>query len=230
MKVNSEVLQTAEKPGASGESLAHRELKRLAVEWARARRLMLCGSEVRLPRSNYRADVAAATPRQLSGNAVTAVFECKASRSDFLRDSADERATVATVQSLSERLHALNQLIGTHRPDLRLGEELFPEFDCIDLRGSRHDTHRAVTKALAAAQNALYEGTKFSKLTRWRAATFLYLVVDHATLVHGHEVPAGWGLLIREGEQLHCVIAPVRQETKLEERIALLERIASRAR
>ena len=214
----------------SGESLAHRELKRLAIEWARARRLMLCGTEVRLPRSGYRADVAAATPRQLAPNAVTAVFECKASRSDFLRDSADESTAAANARALAERLHALNTLIGEHRPDLRLGEELFPEYDCIDLRGSRHDTHRAVTRALAAAQTALYEGTKFSKLARWRAATFLYLVADSTTIVHGHEVPAGWGLLLREGEQLHCVIAPIRQETKQSERIALLERIAARAK
>jgi hypothetical protein len=214
----------------AGESLAHRELKRLALAWARTHRLMLGGSEVRLPRSNYRADVAAATPRQLSPNAVTAVFECKVSRADFLRDSADESTTAARVKALTERLHFLNQLIGSHRPDLRHGEELFPEYDCIDLRGSRHDTHRSVTKQLAAAQNALYEGTKFSRLTRWRAATFLYLVVDSSTIVYGHEVPAGWGLLLREGEQLHCVIQPVRQTTKLEERIALLERIAARAK
>ena len=66
-----------------GEGRAHRELKQLAVAWARANRLTLTGTEVRLPRSAYRADVAAATSRQLGPNAVTAVFECKASRARF---------------------------------------------------------------------------------------------------------------------------------------------------
>ena len=68
------------------ESAAHRELKRLAWDWACARRMILGATEVRLPRANYRADVVTATPRILATNAVTAVFECKVSRADFLRD------------------------------------------------------------------------------------------------------------------------------------------------
>lgn len=213
-----------------GESRAHRELKQLAVGWARANRLSLTGTEVRLPRSAYRADVAAATPRQLGPQAVTAVFECKASRLDFLRDAAVEVATQEKVRALAERLDALNRLIGVHRPDLRRGEELFPEFDCIDLRGNRHATHAAVTKALRVAQVALYEGTKFAKLARWRSANFLYLVMESADLASAHEIPAGWGLLVRRGEDLHCVRPPLRHEVRVEDRIALLERLAARAR
>ena len=205
-------------------------MKLLAVGWARANRLSLTGTEVRLPRSAYRADVAAATPRQLGPQAVTAVFECKASRLDFLRDAAVEAATQEKVRALTERLDALNRLIGVHRPDLRRGEELFPEFDCIDLRGNRHATHAAVTKALRAAQVALYEGTKFAKLARWRSANFLYLVMESADLASAHEIPAGWGLLVRRGEDLRCVRPPLRHDVRVEDRIALLERLAARAR
>ena len=211
-----------------GESRAHRELKQLTVAWARANRLSL--TEVRLPRSAYRADVAAATPRQLGSQAVTAVFECKASRADFLRDAAPETATREKILTLTARLDALNHLIGTHRPDLRRGEELFPEFECIDLRGSRHATHKALSKELHAAQVALYEGTKFAKLARWRSASFLYLVVESADLAATHEIPAGWGCLVRRDDQLHCLRPPLRHEVSLAARIALLERLASRAR
>ena len=214
----------------AGESRTHRELKQLAVAWARANRLSLAGTEVRLPRSSYRADVAAATPRQLGSQAVTAVFECKASRTDFLRDAAAESATREKILALSARLDALNQLIGVHRPDLRRGEELFPEFECIDLRGSRHATHTAVRRELHAAQVALYEGTKFAKLARWRSANFLYLVVESADLAAAHEIPAGWGCLVRRDATLACVRPPVRHEVSLAARIALLERLASRAR
>ena len=213
-----------------GESQSHRELKLLTIAWARANRLSLTGTEVRLPRSAYRADVAAATPRQLGPQAVTAVFECKASRLDFLRDAAAEKATEEKVRALTERLDALNRLIGGHRPDLRRGEELFAEFDCIDLRGSRHATHTTVSRALRAAQTALYAGTKFAKLARWRSANFLYLVVASADLAHAHEIPAGWGLLVRRGEALDCVRPPLRHEVRVEDRIALLERLAARAR
>ena len=121
-----------------GESAAHRELKRLALAWARAHRFMLAATEVRLPRSGYRADVAAATPRVLAENACTAVFECKASRADFLRDSSREAGAAELLVRMSERLMALRALIGGHRPDLRRREELFPEWDAVDLRGLRH--------------------------------------------------------------------------------------------
>ena len=223
-------MSAPDKNAASGESLAHRELKQLAIAWARAHRLSLTGTEVHLPRSSYRADVVAATPRQLTDHAATAVFECKASRADFLRDAAAEAGTREKVLALTARLDALNRLIGVHRPDLRRGEELFPEFDCIDLRGSRHATHTALRRKLHAAQVALYEGTKFAKLARWRAASFLYLVVDSADLAGAHEIPAGWGWLVRRGDSLHCLRPPVRHEVGIAARIALLERLAAQAR
>jgi hypothetical protein len=217
----------APKPvSAGGETAAHRELKRLALEWARARRLMLAATEVRLPRSGYRADVVAATPRALSANAFTAVFECKVSRADFLRDSAREAGAAEMLVRMSERLMALRALIGGHRPDLRRGEELFPEFDAVDLRGLRHETHERLQAEFQTAQRKLHEGTKFARLARWRAASLLYLVTEEG-LCAPHEVPDGWGLLVRRGDALELVIRPCRRDTTPAERVAVIERIAA---
>ncbi|HEY0947825.1 MAG TPA: hypothetical protein VGD81_21255 [Opitutaceae bacterium] len=215
-------------PRASGESVAHRELKRLAADWARSQRLVLCGAEVRLPRCGYRADVAAATPRVLSEAACTAVFECKVSRADFRRDAAGEAATLAEVAELRVRLLALREAIGAHRPDLRRGEELFPQFDAIDLRGVRHATHARLTRQLRAAETRLFEGTKFAKLARWRAATLLYLVAE-PDVVAWADVPDGWGLLERAGDALVLRRKPCLNETTPAERVAFVERIAAKA-
>lgn len=213
--------------GASrSESTAHRELKRLAMAWARAQRLRLAAPEVRLPRSGYRADVAAATPRVLAENARTAVFECKVSRSDLLADNARETGAADHIRMLSERLTALRRLIANHRPDLRHHDELFPEFEAFDLRGLRHETHDRLATELRAAQNKLQAGTKFARLARWRAASLLYLVLE-PDLVEPHEVPEGWGWLERRGEELVLVTPPCLQETTAAERVALLERIAA---
>jgi len=208
------------------ESAAHRELKRLALEWAAAHRMMLGATEVRLPRANYRADVVTATPRVLSSNAFTAVFECKVSRADFLRDSAPEIGAAETITGLTERLAALRLLIGGHRPDLRRGEELFPEFDAVDLRGLRHDTHDALETELRVAQRKFHEGTKFAKLCRWRAASLLYIVAEEG-LFAPFELPVGWGLLVKRGAGLELVTKPCLRDTTKEERVALVERIAS---
>jgi hypothetical protein len=212
--------------GTAGESAAHRELKRLALTWAAARRLRLAAAEVRLPRSNYRADVAAATPRSLTANAFTAVFECKASRADFLTDSARETGAREAIAGLRERLAALRELIAGHRPDVRRGEELFAEFDAYDLRGLKHETHERLSAELRVAEHKLLEGTKFARLFRWRAASLLYLVTEDAVL-DPHELPDGWGWLVRRGEELELRARPCLRETTPAERVALVERIAA---
>jgi hypothetical protein len=191
--------------------------------------MLLAASEVRVPRSPYRADVAAATPRITSSNAVTAIFECKVSRQDFRRDSEPEAAAREQVRALATRLAELRRLIASHRPDLRRGEELFPEWDCIDLRGLRHDTHDTLVAALRVARARFEECTKFARLARWRAATFHYLVAEEG-LFEAWELPDGWGLLVRRGEALELCHPPLRHETTAEERVAFMERIAARAR
>lgn len=208
------------------ESAAHRRLKALALEWARTRRLVLAATEVRLPRCTYRADVAAATPRVLTDAACTAVFECKASRADILRDSSPETGAAAEIAALAGRLRELRTLIAGHRPDLRRGEELFAEFDAYDLRGLRHDTHDRLEADLRVAQRKLHERTKFARLGRWRPASLLYVVAKEG-VVEPHEVPDGWGLLVRREESLELALKPCLNPTTPAERVALLERIAA---
>ncbi|MDQ5977518.1 MAG: hypothetical protein QG602_490 [Verrucomicrobiota bacterium] len=219
---------TANSPSSGGESAAHRNLKRLALAWARARRLVLAATEVRLPRANYRADVVAATPRSLSEGAFTVVFECKASRSDFLRDSAAETGAEEHIAALAGRLAELRALIAGHRPDLRRGEELFAEFDAYDLRGLRHDPHDRIEAELRAAQRKLHDGTKFAKLSRWRAASLLYVVTEEGILT-SPDVPDGWGWLVKRGDALALMAKPCLNPTTPEQRVALVERIAARA-
>ena len=156
----------------------------------------------------------------------TAVFECKASRADFLRDSAPEAGAAELLVRLSERLMALRALIGGHRPDLRQREELFPEWDAVDLRGLRHETHDRLQAEYQAAQRKLHEGTKFAKLARWRAANLLYVVAEPG-LFQPHELPDGWGLLERRGAGLELAVKPCLWATTAEERVALVERIAA---
>ncbi|HKB91843.1 MAG TPA: hypothetical protein VKC60_15105 [Opitutaceae bacterium] len=211
---------------SKAESAAHGRLKQLAIAWAQGHRLGLWGSEVRLPRSSYRADIAAATPSVVSAGAFTAVFECKAYRSDYLRDAAPESATAMEIAELTERLNSLRELIGAHRPDLRRGEELFAAFDCVDLRGLRHETHERITQQLRVAQNKLFNGTKFSKMQRWRSASLLYAVCE-PEILQSWELPDGWGLLVRNGDALELKVKPLLNETTPQERIALLERIAA---
>ncbi len=220
---------------SSGETEQHRRLKTLALTWARASGLALAACEVRVPKSGYRADVAASestfAARRRDGKTATprtAVFECKQARADLLKDARREDEARRQVAELSARLVTLESLIGSHRPDLRRGESLFPEFDAWDFSGLEHATHRQVIADLAKWQERLTAGTKFAKLLRWRAADYFYLVSEEGIFAEA-EVPAGWGLLVRRGDALELARKPVWTEPAAEARATLLENIAGAA-
>ena len=215
-------------PMRRGETEQHRQLKELAVSWARANGFAIAAAEVRVPQSGYRADVVACSR---GAGRRTAIFECKQARADLLKDARREDEARAKVAELGERLKKLEELIGGHRPDLRRGDELFSEFAAWDFSGLEHGTHRKVVADLAMWQERLAGGTKFAKLWRWRAADFFYLVSEAGIFAEA-EVPAGWGLLVRvrgaggAGDELTLVRRPVWAEASAEQRLALLENIA----
>ena len=228
---------------AMNETESHRNLKRLALIWAHEHGYSICGVEIRLPHSNYRADVAAyrSESRKLpvsgAGRASTrlvrqpvmgptAIFECKQARSDFLKDSRSASETARRLKALDERRRTLERLLGMHHPSLRKGETLFPECDAIDLTKHEHKTYRRVLREITILQTRLYGKTKFDKVTRYHCANLCYLVVEDGIL-EGHEVPPYWGLLVRNDDSVVLARAPVWHDVPEPIRLALLQRIAA---
>lgn len=218
---------------ARGESAEHRKLKALALAWVRANGWAIAAPEVRVPHSGFRADVAAYAPRrgqpQKGGDPLagtrTAILECKQARSDLLKDSHPEAATRDRLAELQERRAKLEELLAVHRPDLRRGESLFPEFDAWDFSGLEHRTYRDVLAELATMQTRMLQGTKFAKMFRYRCADVLYLVAEDGIFAAA-EIPAGWGLLVRRGEALELARPPVALDSSPAQRLALLESLA----
>ena len=208
-----------------GETEAHRGLKRLAFEWARNAGLPVIGCEVRVPKSPYRADVAAVSRHPMKADGVVALFECKQCRADFLKDQADEPSTRRTAADIAARLQSLRSLLASHRPDLRRGESLFAEFDSYDLDGLRHDTLHGLERELEVLQRKLISGVKFSRLHKYHGADLFYLVTEPG-IVEPHEVPVGWGWLLREGDGLILAQPPIRHTTSAKTRLFWLENIA----
>lgn len=210
----------------SGETETHRRLKTLALAWAQANGFTIAAAEVRVPRSGYRADVAACGR---GANARTAVFECKQARADLLKDAHAEAATHARLAELLQRRRSLEEMLRVHRPDLRRGEAFWPDYDAWDFSSLEHHAYRGVLNELETLQRRVLRGTKFSRMFRYRCADFLYLVVEENIFAEA-EIPAGWGLLVRharaEGEALSLARAPSDLGAAPAQRIALLESIA----
>jgi hypothetical protein len=206
----------------SAETEAHARLKALTLAWAQGNGFPICGVEVRVPKSGYRADVAA-LGRGTTARA--AVFECKQARADLLKDAHAEAATRARLAELVERRRSLEEMLAVHRPDLRRGEALWPEYDAWDFSSLEHRSYRGLLDELETVQRRVLRGTKFSKMYRYRSADFLYLVVEDGIFAEA-EIPAGWGLLVREGDRLRLARVPVTLDAAPEQRGALLEMIA----
>lgn len=206
----------------AGESASHVRLKALALAWAQANGFAICGVEVRVPRSGYRADVAAIGR---GPTARAALFECKQARADLLKDAHAEADTRARLEEMTQRRRALEAILAVHRPDLRRGEALWPEYDTWDFSALEHRTYREVLAEIETLQRRVLRGTKFSKLFRYRCADFLYLVVEDGIFAEA-EIPAGWGLLVRSGDAVRLARPPVPLDALPTQRSALLEMIA----
>lgn len=206
----------------SSETPQHLRLKTLTLAWAQANGFAICGLEVRVPQSGYRADVAACGR---GGAARTAVFECKQARADLLKDAHAEAATRAVLEELTGRRRKLEELLAVHRPDLRRGEALWPEYDAWDFSSLEHRAYRDVLTEIETVQRRVLRGTKFAKMFRYRCADFLYLVVEDNIFAEA-EIPAGWGLLIRAGDALRLARPPASLDAADTQRRALLESIA----
>jgi hypothetical protein len=105
---------------------------------------------------------------------------------------------------ICERRQFLETRLRAHYPNLRNGDSLFPEFDSQNFTAIGHRGYMRLLHELGALQNRLYDCTKFDKLIRYRCANLFFLVLPELILAR----------------------RPVWHETREEDRIRLLHRIA----
>ena len=221
-----------------GETLRHRALKELAAQWAFAEGLSLVAPEVSFPHRRLRVDVAACAPARkvpsrkpvahLASVLKTAVvFECKQDRADLTRDNRRRLLLSERLRTLEARRLRLESLLHVHLPHLANGDALFPEFDSYRLREHHHEGYQKLIRDIRVTRRGVLDGTKFDRLFTYGVANLHYLVAEDK-IIRTHEVPTGWGLLIRRESTLELVTKPVWQEIGLEEQLVFLQRLAAR--
>lgn len=210
----------------------HLTLKRLALGWAQLQGFRIAASEVSMPTlGGCRLDAAAYRPERGPGSrsvrklGPTAVFECKQSRADFLKDSRSLERIAARLEKLYERRRTYEESMKLYYPSLRNGETLFPEFDSYRFEASGYEPYEKLLSEIATLSARLHAQTKFDRLLRWKAAN-LHFVVAETGVAKPHELPAGWGLLIRREKNLELEVPATWQDAPEEHRWALLQRIA----
>jgi hypothetical protein len=221
-----------------GETTRHLDLKCLAMSWAAQEGLSFVAPEVSFPHRRFRVDVAACAPARKipsrkpvdSISAVlkaAVVFECKQGRGDLIRDNKRRALLGERLKALKARRVRLEALLHLHLPHLANGESLFPEFDSYRLREYNHSGYKKLLRQICISQRGVFGGTKFDRLLSYRVANLHYLVTEEQ-LMEQHEIPLGWGLLIRREERLELVSKPIWQAIDVEEQLIFLQRIAAR--
>ncbi len=219
----------------SGETASHKRLKALALSWAREKGYVLAAPEVSFPHRRFRFDVAACVPARRAPAKKPApitsilkaavVFECKQGRGDLLKDNKRREESKARLKELLVRKTKLERLLSAHLPHLAKGESLFPEFDSYRFEDHEHEGYRSTVRSICQLQSALVGSVKFDKMREYRVANLHYLVVEPG-LVRDDEVPVGWGVLERSGEELAIRQNPGWHEIGVEEQLVFLQRVA----
>ena len=221
-----------------GETPRHFGLKALAAEWAIAQGMSFVAPEVSFPHRRFRVDVAACAPTQKvpSRKPVThlssvlkaaVVFECKQVRGDLIRDNKRRSLLSERLKTLEARRRHLETLLHVHLPHLANGEALFPEFDSYRLREHSHAGYQKLLREIRVAKRGVLDGTKFDRLLSYRVANLHYLVAEEK-LIETHEVPTGWGLLLRRGDRLELLVEPLWQTIGVEEQVIFLQRMTAK--
>ena len=156
---------------------------------------------------------------------LTAIFECKASRPDYLRDCRSVCAITERLAALAARKARHEETLKIHYPSIRNGDSLFAEYETLNFERPGYEVYQRVLDDMRRLAARLHSNTKFDKLTAWRAANVRYVVAEPGLFAE-HELPADWGLLVREGDDLKLVRLPIFHEVEAAQRLALLHRIA----
>lgn len=217
------------------ETARHLELKRLALAWAQQHSYRIASAEVGVPFLAARLDVAGFRPATVgkprratdsaAGIGTTIIFECKQSRSDFRKDSRCAEQIAARLAKLHERRALYEESMRRHMPSLRNADTLFVEFDSYRFEAAGYEPYDRLVGELRTLSARLHAQTKFAQLIRWRAANLHYVVAEQG-VAKPHELPHGWGLLVRAGEALAVAVEPIWQDATEEARLGLLLRIA----
>jgi len=227
---------------AGGETQAHRELKRLALLWAQANGFRIAAAEVSLPNQRVRMDVAAYQPqrvreaqrdeRRKSDRLVwktkigaTAIFECKASRTDFVRDARSMKVTLERLDRLHERRLKAEHELRLHYPSIRNGDSLFQEYETLNFERPGYERYEKIIHEVRQLSARLHRNTKFDRLAKYAAANLFYVVAEPG-VIPATVLPCGWGLLEREGGELTLKTKPHWHEVPEGARLAFLQRIA----
>ena len=134
----------------------------------------------------------------------------------------------ARLKSLHERKARIEQELLLHYPSIFNGDSLFQEYHSVDFERPGHERYQRTLRDIRRLASHLHANTKFDRLVQWGAANLFWVVAEPGVIAM-HQLPAGWGLLLREGDNLRVIEKPLLHDVSESERLSLFLRIAMAA-
>jgi hypothetical protein len=100
----------------------------------------------------------------------TAIFECKASREDFIRGARSMKATLDRMRVWHEWKEKIEQELRIFYPSIRNGDSLFQEFETLNFERPGYERYEKVIAEMRQLSARLHANTKFDRLTKYAAA------------------------------------------------------------
>ena len=179
-----------------------KRLQRAAFCWALQQGFNVAALDIPVSQIGARLDVAACKldpPRMVRGTFLlkagpVMVFECKADRADFLRDTRSEEQLRERLRQLNQQRESAEEALRRDFPTLREGVTLFPEFDVYRFQEVGGEEYRGWLEEISELSQQLYSRGRFSRMLKWRGANLHYVVAEEG-VAHADELPANWGLI-----------------------------------
>ncbi len=185
----------------------------IAASWSVARRNPVAGGVYKLLHPNK-----------------TMIVECRSSVAGCWPDASRSRELFDTLHDFKSKFAAVKELIKVNEPQLKTDGNLFDEFAEWDFDSSVNPEYHYLRRRIDEVSYSVYHGTYFERLHRAKLADLMYLAVP-AEMLMPSEIAEGWGLLwVHDDLSVEEVVSPVADECTADNRLHLIQNIASTAK
>jgi hypothetical protein len=214
--------------------LSPKDIRRAVLGWMLKKKPSGMGLLVPTRISRFLADVAAfwSSPISINGKKYlapvkSAIVEIRNDREQCWPDFGTKDELLELLKIKREEKKRLQAHIRLTESDLKMNDNLFPEYENWNYRGTKDKDYHLCLRKINDVELALYNGSKFEKIRRAELADYLYLAVPEGE-VEPHELADGWGLLyVKKDLSVTEIKAPSFWNCSLEKKYHLVQNISS---
>ncbi len=216
------------------EVISFKDMRRAIVGWLLPDEPSGMGAMVPTRISRFQADVAAFWSKSIrqQGRKIlypvkTVIVEIRHDREQCWPDCAAKNELLPMLRVEKEKRESLEAIVRESEPELKLDDNLFPEYESWNYAHSKNKEYRKCRDRINEIERALYNGSRFERIRQAQLADHLFLAVP-AGSVHPHELADGWALLyVSDNFNVKLIKEPDDWNCPIENKLHLVQNISA---